>query len=75
MLTQHTQEIFISMNRPISRFFLVGGYWQLSDAGMTSTTSVHTVRKVTVVINTRRPHRDHCQQGQPYHAHNTLRIG
>ena len=44
---------------------------------MASTTSAHTVRKVTVVASTschstRRPHRDHCHPGQPYHAHNTL---
>ena len=50
------------------------------DAGMASTRSVHTVRKVTVVTSTschstRRPHRDHCHPGQPYHAHNTLLVG
>ena len=47
---------------------------------MASNTSVHTVGKVTVVTSTsrhstRRPHRDHCHPGQPYHAHNTLLIG
>ena len=53
---------------------------QFIDAGMASTRSVHTVRKVTVVTSTschstRGPHRDHCHPGQPYHAHNTLLIG
>ena len=48
------------------------------DAGVASTRS--TVRKVTVVTSTsrhrtRRPHRDHCHPGQPYHAHNTLLLG
>ena len=47
---------------------------------MPSTTNAHTVRKVTVVTSTsrhstRRPHRDHCHPGQPYHAHNTLLVG
>jgi len=47
---------------------------------MASTTSVHTVRKVTVVTSTschstRGPHRDYCHPGQPYHAHNTLVVG
>ena len=47
---------------------------------MASNTSVHTVGKVTVVTSTsrhstRRPHRDHCHPGQPYHAHNTLLVG
>ena len=50
------------------------------DAGMASTTSVHTVRKVTVVTSTsrhstRRPHRDHCHPGQQYHVHNTFLVG
>ena len=53
---------------------------QFIDAGMVSTRSVHTVRKVTVVTSTSRhstrgPHRDHCHPGQPYHAHNTLLVG
>ena len=39
-----------------------------------------TVRKVTVITSTschstRRPHRDHCHPGQPYHAPNTLLVG
>ena len=38
------------------------------------------MEKVTVVTSasshsTRRPHRDHCHPGQPYHAHNTLLVG
>ena len=58
--------------------FLLLVYQQHIDAGMASTRS--TVRKVTVVTSTsrhstRRPHRDHCHPGQPYHAHNTLLIG
>ena len=50
------------------------------DVGTASTTSAHTVRKVTVVASTsrhgtRRPHIDHCPSGQPYHAHNTVLVG
>ena len=53
---------------------------QLSEAGMASTRSVHTVRKATVVTSTschstRSPHRDHCYPGQLYHAHITFCVG
>ena len=44
---------------------------------MASTTSVHTVRKVTSTSHhsTRGPHRDHCHPEEPYHAYNTLLVG
>ena len=48
---------------------------------MASTTSAHTVRKVTVVTSTshhstKRPHRTPVTlAGQPYHANNTLLVG